>query len=171
MIKDFWSLGEVVVIVIIESVAVYHRQHLGHWNLPGSCDRFIVIFLRNLITGCCRHWNVAEFLQFRVWIIVDFVDLLDERELQFLPSMRLGDLWLINIVWAWTFLLSCRYTLFGVIDSICEELFVGIGSFRNHSIFWKLITSFWSLSGFSKTTWIVFLSICTAFAAKLVVHV
>tara|TARA_B110000305_G_scaffold219577_1_gene260676 strand:+ start:1458 stop:1649 length:192 start_codon:yes stop_codon:yes gene_type:complete len=61
-------------------------------------------------------------------------------------------------------------TLFIVIDSIGKELFIGIGSFRNQTILGMVIILFWGLSGFSKTTRIVFLSICTAFAAKLIVH-
>ena len=147
---------------------------MGHWNLSCSRNLFIIIFLGNLIAGSCRHWNVSKFLQFRVGIIIDFVDLLDELELQFLPSMRLGDLWLIDIIWAWALLLNCRLTLLVVIDSIGEELFIGIGSFRNQTILRIIVISFWhlnwTLSGFSKTTRSVFLSVCTAFAAELIVH-
>lgn len=55
MIEHFGRLGKVVVIVIIERITVYARECLGHWNLSCSRNRFIIIFLGDLITGCCRH--------------------------------------------------------------------------------------------------------------------
>ena len=161
----------VVIIVIIEVISIKDREHLCHWHLPSPRDRFIIIFLRNLVTRSCRHWNIAELLQFRVRIIILFVDLLYELQLQFLPSVRIGDLALIDIIWAWTLLLNCLLTFFGLVDIICEELLVGVGSFRNQTIIWIVIISLWTLRNcIPKTTRIQFLSICTTFAAKLIVH-
>lgn len=98
MVENFGSLRQVIEFVIIEGSSIEDREHLTHRNLPGSRDLFIIVFLWNLVTGSRRHRNIAELLQFRVRIIVDFIDLLNQRELQFLPSDRLGYLLLVDII-------------------------------------------------------------------------